>query len=207
MHDKICKSRMWDKWQIIVQAAFVIQLFSPLGKDKHAVCCSRSFILLNTKHWVNMWVYFSQIALTGSWKSPYRAGGKKAFCPSQEPSQRLCILPETSSDSHCCTLIQSHAVSLLEIAFSSQLPGWCEPRWAPQHGWQRDAGSSPAHSLACCLPAGSSWLLDSEGRFWHISGKSSMALLIEHGCLICRLYSSDSWELSVLMLHSLSLFL
>lgn len=81
---------MLGKCQIVVQAAFVSQFFSPLGEDKHTLCCLRSFILPNTKyyritdlsHFLGEHVgYFPQIALDWLLKIPaYRArGGRKHF--------------------------------------------------------------------------------------------------------------------------------
>lgn len=125
----------------------------------------------------------------------YRAGVKRGFCPSHQPSHRLWA----SCQVRVCYRLLLHANLILRFLSLGDcfwsLAAWVmEAQRAPALGAERcNPGSNLAHSLAFSLSQqGSSWLPDAEGLFWHVSGKSSVALLIEHGRLICRLYSSDS---------------
>lgn len=136
----------------------------------------------------------------------------KSLCMGQEENkvfvlpapftQAVCILPGTSVPQVCAALLLSRIPSLSGgfglWLFGSWQPRRCQPSRAP------NPGNNLAHPLTLCVPAGTSVPAPCTGTFVTRLSQELVALLMEHGYLICRLYSSDSRELSVLMLHSLS---
>lgn len=179
----------------MVQVCFIFQFFSAPGL---IVVCSRNFILPNTNSYLQPWV------LSLWWMWMFLLSPTQSLISSlligQEENEGF-ALPSTLHPGCVChtsvLLCSAHVFPLSEVALAVRFLSDASPAEPPAQG-----RICLIHSLSVCQQGVRA--CPCTGTFVTRLRQELVALLIERGCLICRLSSSDSSELSVLMLHSLS---